>query len=590
VDNKRLLIAAVLSMAVLFGWQLIFPPPEPVRPASSAPPPAAAPAESATDPASRTPEASTPGADPQVAPAPADAAAPPAVAAPPIGASAEESVRLENEHLAAEFSNRGGVLKSLSVQPNGKLERLELVAPRGATPWPFSLFDDAGAELPLNQALFAVERTTTADGERLDFRYRDAAGEAEKSFLLRADGRIDFEIRVPGRERFATRLGPGLRARDAEQLANRFDLRKAIWSTAGEKETHDPAKAREPIEIPGTGLDWAGLEDTYFLTAVIPREPFARLYLRPVFLETAEGVSGFDARPVPPPPAELSAAEKKLPRELVLDIEARNGALSGTSFWGAKQFDRLASFGFGLERSVELGMFGILARPLLAALQWIHAHWVANYGWAIVILTAALKLLLLPLSLSAFKSMRKMQAINPKMQAIRERWKGKLRDKNGRFNADAQRQMNEEIMGLYRSEGVNPAGGCFPLLVQLPIFFAFYSLLSTAVELWRSPWIGWIHDLTVADPYYVLPIVMGVSQVIQQRMTPPPPDPVQRKLMQFLPIVFTVFSLGFPSGLVIYWLTNNVLSIGQQMLYNKIQDRTHPVVAEVPEKRGKKAK
>ena len=150
--------------------------------------------------------------------------------------------------------------------------------------------------------------------------------------------------------------------------------------------------------------------------------------------------------------------------------------------------------------------------------------------------------------------------------------------------------MNEEIMGLYRAEGVNPAGGCLPLLIQLPIFFAFYSLLSSAVELWRAPWIGWIHDLTAADPYYVLPIVMGVSQIVQQRMTPPPPDPIQKRLMQFLPIVFTVFSLGFPAGLVLYWLTNNILSIAQQKLYNKIQDRTHPIAVAVPEKKGKKAR
>ncbi|MEO8276514.1 MAG: membrane protein insertase YidC, partial [Thermoanaerobaculia bacterium] len=191
---------------------------------------------------------------------------------------------------------------------------------------------------------------------------------------------------------------------------------------------------------------------------------------------------------------------------------------------------------------------------------------------AIVLLTMALKIVLLPLSLSAFKSMRKMQKLNPKMQAVRERWKGKLRDKNGRFNPDSQRQMNEEIMGLYRSEGVNPAGGCFPMLIQLPVFFSFYSLLSSAVELWHSPWIGWIHDLTASDPYYVLPIVMGISQIVQQRMTPAPPDPVQKRLMQFLPVVFTIFSLGFASGLVLYWLTNNILTIAQQKIYNSFKD------------------
>jgi YidC/Oxa1 family membrane protein insertase len=590
VDNKRLLVAAALSMAVLFGWQLLFPPPEP----PSRPAPAAENAQSGPEVAPATAGSLSPGAAVAESPAAEPAVAPqstPPIPAEPIADTEERRPKLENEHLTAEFTNRGGVLLSLGVRANGKAgERLELVAPRLKSPGPFALVAAEGQELELNQALYTVEQSRVEAGERLVFRYRGAGGAAEKSFLLRPDGRLDFEIVTPGRETFAVRLGPGLRSRTAEELGNRFDLRKAIWSIGGEQETLDPAKARETLEIAGAGLDWAALEDTYFLTAFVPVEPFARVRLRPVFLEPGSEPRTFEARLLPPPDQEISATDKKLPRELVLELDAQRGRLAGTSYWGAKQYDRLASFPYGLERTVQLGMFGILARPLLAGLQWIHAHWVANYGWAIVIMTVALKLLLLPLSLSAFKSMRKMQLINPKMQAVRERWKGKLRDKNGKFNADAQRQMNEEIMGLYRAEGVNPAGGCFPLLVQLPIFFAFYSLLSTAVELWRSPWIGWVNDLTVADPYYVLPIVMGITQVIQQKMTPPPPDPIQKKLMQFLPIVFTVFSLGFPSGLVLYWLTNNVLSIAQQKLYNTIQDRTHPVVVEQPERKGKKGR
>lgn len=581
MDNKRLLIAAALSMAVLFGWQLVFPPPEPSpRPAAEASPTPPAPA--AAQPASGGLAA---------AEAAAPVAPPPSLPEEPIAATSERRVRLENEHLVAEFSNRGGVLLSLAVRANGKAdERLEMVTPRGRTPWPFALLGADGQDLELNRSLFTVEESDEAQGRRVRFRFRGEAGAAEKEYLLRPDGRLEFAIAVPGRETFSVRFGPGLRARTAAELDNRFDLRMAVWSVGGESETLDPAKAREPLELPGAGLDWAALEDTYFLTAFVPVEPFARARFRPVFLEAGGESTAFEARALPPATEELSAADKKLPRDLVLEIDAQAGRVAGVSYWGTKQYDRLASFPYGLERTVKLGMFGILTRPLLKGLQWIYANWVSNYGWAIVIMTTALKLALLPLSLSAFKSMRKMQAINPKMQAIRERWKGKLRDKNGRFNSDAQRQMNEEIMGLYRAEGVNPAGGCFPLLIQLPIFFAFYSLLSSAVELWRSPWIGWVTDLTVADPYYVLPIVMGITQVIQQKMTPPPPDPIQRKLMQFLPIVFTVFSLGFPSGLVLYWLTNNVLSIAQQKLYNSFQDRAHPAVAEAPARRGKKGR
>jgi len=218
---------------------------------------------------------------------------------------------------------------------------------------------------------------------------------------------------------------------------------------------------------------------------------------------------------------------------------------------------------------VHWGTLGFLSRPLLWGVQWIVQHVVANWGWAIVLATAALKLLLLPLTLTGMASMQKMQRLNPKIQAIRERYRPKLRDKQGRHSGESQRQMNEEVMALYKAEGVNPAGGCLPLLLQIPVFFAFYNLLSTAVELWHAPWLGWIRDLSAADPYYALPILMGATQVLQQRMTPQAADPIQRRMFQLFPVIFTVFSLGFPSGLVLYWLVNNVLTIVQQALYNR---------------------
>ncbi|MGE0641857.1 MAG: membrane protein insertase YidC [Thermoanaerobaculia bacterium] len=590
MDNKRLLIAAVLSMAILFGWQLLFPPPTPA-PRPVAPAATAVDGSSATTPAGEGATATNPEGGTVASQETTAGERTVEDAAPPVEATAESREMLESADLRATFSNRGGVLLSLEVRPPGKKDEwLELVAPRRSSPHPFSLVSPEGEPLPVNGALFAVERTDESGGERLRFRYRGPLGVAEKSYLLTKEGLIDFEVTANEGRPCALRVGPGLRAHAADEKATRFDHRLGVWSVGGKAETLNPAKAKELVEIPGAGLDWAGLEDTYFLTAFVPHESWSRVRFRPVLLEPTDDALTFDARPKPLPPAELSAADKALRTDVVLEIESPDGVLGGTSFWGSKQYDRLAAMPFGLERTVQLGMFGILTRPLLKGLQWIHANVVGNYGWAIVLMTTALKLLLLPLSLQAFKSMRKMQAINPKMQSIRERWKGKLRDKNGRFNPEAQRQMNEEIMGLYRAEGVNPAGGCFPMLIQLPIFFAFYSLLSSAVELWGSPWIGWIHDLTVADPYYVLPIAMGISQVVQQRMTPPPPDPMQRRLMQFLPIVFTVFSLGFPAGLVIYWLTNNLLTIGQQKMYNSFQNRANPVAVAAPARKGKKSK
>lgn len=583
MDNRRLLVAAVLSVAILLVWQALFPPPKPM--------PQAPPASVATSsPAAPV----TPGAAPSPAPAPAAAPAADATAdAAPIVATAPEQVVLENDLVRAEFSNRGAQLVSLQLKEKSAEDGspLELVQRRLATPHPFALMTPEGAAHPLDAALFTIERQGGAEPSVV-FRYRGAEGSAEKRFRLRGNGGLDFDVRVERSETaWRLLLGPGIRVRKQEELDNRFNKRAAAWSLGGKVEATDVKGLAEPRVLPGPGLRWIGLEDTYFLSALLPASGVAEARVEPVLL-TPAGSDGrtFDARALVAG-EELGPEEKKLPHDLRVLLVPSGTEMHGASFWGAKQYDRLIAFGGGLEESVRWGWLGFLARPLLRALQWIHAHITTNYGWGIVLLTTALKILLLPLSLSAFKSMRKMQQLNPKMQSIRERYRPKLRDKQGRYNADAQRQMNEEIMGLYRAEGVNPAGGCFPIVVQLPIFFAFYQLLSTAVELWRSPWAFWIHDLTGPDPYWVLPIVMGLSQVVQQRMTPPPPDPIQRRMIQAMPIVFTIFSLGFPVGLVLYWLTNNVLSIGQQAIYNSIRERAeHAAEPEKPAASGKRGK
>jgi YidC/Oxa1 family membrane protein insertase len=169
--------------------------------------------------------------------------------------------------------------------------------------------------------------------------------------------------------------------------------------------------------------------------------------------------------------------------------------------------------------------------------------------------------------------MTKMQELNPKMQAIRNKYRSKLKDKQGRPNVEAQRQQNEEMMALYKKEGVNPASGCLPMLLQMPVFFAFYNVLAKAVELRQAEWIGWIHDLSAPDPFFVLPILMTASSFMMQRIMPSSPDPMQRRLLQIMPIAFGAFALYFPSGLVLYWFTNNLLTMGQQMLINSLRKK-----------------
>ena len=576
MDNRRLFLAALLSLGVLLGWQYLFPPqdaPTATRAGKGLPveakPAAAAEGGGASGPAVAA-----------SAPAPV-----PAAALPDLRGDVESEVAVETAELVARFSNRGGVLVSLRLRsdlegiPNG----IELVQRRSAGPYPFALVDALGAPLPVNGELFVAEPTGAGEERGVTFRYRGAAGDVEKRFRFRKDGLLAVEIESRGGAAWGTLLGPGLRDLSAKELGSRFERRAGGWRVADEVVSVAPADAKESKSVGGAGLRWAGLEDTYFLSAAIPAQPIAGVVLDPVLLKpgAAEGV--WEAVALP---AELTKEQGAWPRDLRLRLNAAGERMSLLTFWGAKQYDHLAAMPYGLEKTVRWGMWGFLARPLLYGLQWIHSHLVSNYGWSIVLMTAVLKILLLPLTISAFSSMQKMQRLNPKIQAIRERARPKLRDAKGRPNQEAQRQMNEEIMALYKAEGVNPAGGCLPMLLQIPVFFAFYNLLSTAVELWHAPWIGWIRDLTAPDPYYVLPILMGATQVLQQRLTPTSGDPFQRRMMQAFPIVFTIFSLGFASGLVLYWLVNNVLTIAQQLVYNAVRPAEAAVAS--PKARGGK--
>ena len=218
---------------------------------------------------------------------------------------------------------------------------------------------------------------------------------------------------------------------------------------------------------------------------------------------------------------------------------------------GPKEQNRLAAIADGLDLTVDYGILTVLSKPLFWVLDWIYAL-VGNWGWAIVLLTVLIKLAFYKLSETSYRSMAKMRKFTPRFQQLRERY------------ADDRAKLNEAMMKLYREEKVNPLGGCWPILVQIPVFIALYWVLLESVELRQAPFVGWVQDLSVRDPYYVLPVLMGASMIVQTKLNPTPPDPFQAKLMMALPVVFTVFFLFFPAGLVLYWLVNNLLSIAQQ--------------------------
>jgi len=226
-----------------------------------------------------------------------------------------------------------------------------------------------------------------------------------------------------------------------------------------------------------------------------------------------------------------------------------------TFFVGPQEEKMLEALTPGLELVKDYGWLTILAKPLYFLLDFLHSM-IKNWGWSIVALVLLLKIAFYWLNAKAYASMAKMKAVNPKITEMRERLK------------DNPQQMQQEMMRIYREEKVNPMGGCFPIMVQIPVFIALYWVLLSSVEMRNAPWMGWIHDLSAPDPYYILPLIMTLTTLLQTALNPAPPDPLQAKMMWFMPLAFSVMFFFFPSGLVVYWITNNILSIAQQWLIN----------------------
>ena len=236
-----------------------------------------------------------------------------------------------------------------------------------------------------------------------------------------------------------------------------------------------------------------------------------------------------------------------------------NGYMGGKEYEGLKKIDPL------LTAIIEYGFFTFLAKPVFLFLKYIHGL-IGNWGWAIVIMTILIKLVLFPLTYKGMVRMNKLKALSPKIKEIQKQHKG-----------DPQK-MNAKMMELYKKHGANPMGGCLPMLMQIPIFFSIYRVLLNAIELKHAPWTGWIHDLAALDPYYVLPILMGATMFWQQRITPTNfTDPMQEKIMKFLPLIFTFFFVTFPAGLTLYWFINNLFSVAQQCYVNSIFDKEKKV-------------
>ncbi|MBV1961683.1 MAG: membrane protein insertase YidC [Immundisolibacteraceae bacterium] len=284
----------------------------------------------------------------------------------------------------------------------------------------------------------------------------------------------------------------------------------------------------EPLALP-TDSGWVAMLEHYFVAAVIPQD-IKQFYTKALSEgRFAVGTVG--------PTLHLQ------PGEQVVD--------TATFYIGPKEQNRLNEVATGLELTTDFGLLTFLAEPLFWLLSFLHGLF-GNWGWAIIGVTVSLKALFYPLSAVGYRSMARMKGVQPKMLALREAY------------AEDKTLLNQKMMELYRNEKINPLGGCLPILIQIPVFIALYWVLLESVELRQASFIFWLTDLSQSDPYYVLPIIMGISMVIQQRLNPAQMDPIQQKVMMAMPVVFTFFFLMFPAGLVLYWVVNNVLSILQQ--------------------------
>ncbi len=239
-------------------------------------------------------------------------------------------------------------------------------------------------------------------------------------------------------------------------------------------------------------------------------------------------------------------------------VNGRDVVFQTRMFIGPKSIPMLKTADAHLERSIDYGWFAFIAKPMHSFLSWMYQY-VGNYGWCIILLVLCIKILFFWPTQKSYESMAGMRKLQPEMARMKELY------------GDDRQKMSQEMMALYKKHKVNPLGGCLPILIQIPVFFALYKVLLMSIEMRQAPFIGWIHDMSVQDPYFVLPIIMGASMFVQQKLNPQPADPMQAKVMQFLPPVFTILFLFFPAGLVLYWVVNNVLSIAQQWYVLKVK-------------------
>lgn len=532
-DQARVLLAFLLSMVILFVWSYFFAPKPPVRPPATPP---------------ETP--------------PEQVAAPPAPSATPLPAMAATEERLvvvDGDLYRVTLSNRGATARSWLLkqyrdnhQPPRTLDLVYTEAAQQLDEWPLALLlEDAELEARVNRALFEVDSAAVElhPPAEITFRWSDGRLAVTKRLQFASDYVVLLETSVlldgqPLLHAVAWRGGFG------DNTAPNFAAQtRVFFRTDGSLEAQGPGKLGQPgnasrpqrHELP---VRFAGIEDRYFAAAFLPPENTAGALAVWHWQREREFVQ--DNQTHRQPIAEV-AVGALLP-----------GPFRGRLYVGPKQLDVLNALRPPLGELVNFGWFGFISVPLFYFLQWLH-RFVPNYGWAIVAMTVLINMLLFPLKVKSFRSMQKMQKLMPQMRAIKEKYKKfPLRDPR-------RQQEQQEMMALFKREGVSPMSGCLPMLLQMPIWIALFQMLNTAIELRHAPWIGWIHDLSAHDPYYILPVAMTLTMYLMMATTPTTsPDPVQQRMIKLMPLFMGIFFLRISSGLVLYILTSNLVGMAQQ--------------------------
>jgi YidC/Oxa1 family membrane protein insertase len=511
--DRRTLLALLLSGVVLIVWFALFPPPRPAPPAST---PAVTEVPAAT----------------AVAGSPAVAEAAPVAPANAVVERAAEAVEitLEGERWRAVVDSAGATIRSivLSGYRDDEKAPLEMVAPGTG-----GLLQMTAAG-PWNQEPYVVERS----GAVVTMRWGDGRGNWVEKRIAAAPGPYGLQVEVSAGGAPAVGgvvVGDG--GLGGAKAAARAAQGGAVVRLDGSLERVNPAKVDGGRDLRGR-VEFAGVEDQYFLVVLLPEAGLDEVRIDNR-AQTGQPIARVAAHP-------------------------ENGRLRGTLYAGPKDHDILIGLGRGLDATLSFGFFGFLSVAFLAVLRWIHS-WSANWGIAIIVLTAAIRLVLFPLTHKSTVAMKRMQTLQPKMKAIQERYQERAKK-----DPQVRARMNQELMQLYKQEKVNPMGGCLPIVAQMPILFALYTLFANAIELRHAPFMLWIHDLSLKDPTYITPILMTASMVLQQKLTPQVGDPAQRRMFMLMPFIFGLMFMSFPAGLVLYWLVNNILTIGQQLATERL--------------------